>query len=819
VQQDSANASKPLTAVPDETFFRELADNSQALLWSCDARGNCTWLNDQWSEKTGLTMEQLQGRGWRETIHPEDLGELERKIQQSARSGRPCSAELRLLTKAGYRRINAQSSPRLDERGELRGFFATGTDIDSSYRVESALRALATVRTAPSVEETLFPLTKAMAETFDVSFAGIARLFERDGEPWAEMVAGFDSEGPTENFEYRLEGTPCGEACREEYLRVDRELLAAFPDAEGARAFQAESYVGLRVYDSAGAPIGLVMLVGREPLETDLDLHPTMMLFGTRAAAELERARTEADLRAASQRAERANQAKSEFLANMSHEIRTPLNGMLGMNQLLMETELDPEQRSYAELMLSSGQGLLALLNNVLDLSKIQADRLELEQIDFDLRQMLEECCELQVGPCHAKDLDLSFCIAPELPARVVGDPGRLRQVLLNLVTNAIKFTAEGEVEVLVTRDVSGLLRFEVRDTGIGIPEHAHKTLFRQFTQVDTSITRKYGGTGLGLAICSLLVEAMGGEIGLESTLGAGTTFWFTAELEDAQCEAPKPLDYESLAGTRAAVFSHRPSILRSLVGSLERLEIQMTQCLAAATLEDQLASELPAQLLILDHDSLSPGELAHARTIAAEHGVPCITLIRPGERACPRGAPAWSELAKPIRLHALTDAVRSALGKPRGRLCSKGRQPQLEHQAAQVGDRAPRVLLVEDNPVNRLVATRLLQRMHVTVECAVHGLEALEALGASEFDLVLMDCQMPEMDGLQATQAWRELESRTGEHLPIIALTAGAMSGDRQRCLEVGMDDYIAKPFRAEDLLRAVNEWSSWQRSRRRAG
>ncbi len=805
----------------EDEFFRELANNSQALLWSCDPRGACTWVNDQWTLKTGLPVEQLLGRGWRDAVHPDDLGELERKIEQAVTRRRACAVEIRLLTTEGYRRIAVQSSARLDESGELLGFFATGSDIDAHYRVETALRALATVRTASSVEETLRPLTKAMAETFGMTFAGIARLFERDGEPWAEMVAGMDEDGPTEKLEYRLAGTPCGEACREEYLRIDRDLSSAFPEAECALVRQPESYVGLRIYDSAGLPIGLVMLTGREPLETDLDLYPTLMLFGTRAASELERARTEADLRAARERAEAASRAKSEFLANMSHEIRTPLNGMLGMNQLLLETELDSEQRSFAELMLSSGQSLLALLNDVLDLSKIQAEHLELESIEFELRRLLEECCELQAGPCATKGLDLCFHIDPSVPTHVTGDPARLRQVLLNLVTNAIKFTDEGEVELLVTPDAGAAdrLRFSVRDTGIGIPEHAHTKLFKQFSQVDTSTTREYGGTGLGLAICSLLVDAMGGEIHVESTQGAGSTFWFTAQLADSGGEAPKPLDYESLAGTSAFVLSRSASLLRSLSGSLLSLEVQAWECSSVAALEAQLAQGAPQQLLFLDRGSFSQADEARCRALALQHGVPIIELVRQRERGQDSDANPGRELSKPVRLRSLLETTRRALGKPQGRLCSKGLTAQLPKHAALVGDRAPRVLLAEDNAVNRMVAVKLLERMQVTLEFATNGREALEALESGDFDLVLMDCQMPEMDGFQATVAWRERERASGRHIPIIALTAGAMSGDRQRCLEAGMDDYLSKPFRAEDLLRAVNDWSNWQRAQRRAG
>lgn len=602
-----------------------------------------------------------------------------------------------------------------------------------------------------------------------------------------------------------------------DYLRAEDEVLAAVQNGGQARSFETDR---MRK-DGSIVPVSLTVspirgekgVIGIASIEQDIT---------ARRAAE-------AELLAAREAALESSRLKSEFLATMSHEIRTPMNGVIGLTTLLLDTPLDETQRKYAEGVQTAAGALLTLINDILDFSKLEAGKIDLDTMPFDPQDLMEEVASLLAEPAQGKGLELIAYCHPDVPAQLVGDAGRIRQVLLNLASNAVKFTASGEVAIRVTLEDqdarTALVRFEVSDTGIGIDPADHSRMFDSFSQADASTTRRYGGTGLGLAICRRLTEVMGGDIGLTSTPGKGSTFWFSLRLPIAEAPGwvPGRTVPSQLEGLRVLVVDDNATNRFVLESQLKTWGLRPEPVADARTALDRsqhaAAEGKPFDIAVLDMfmPDMDGLELAHKLSSDSElRGIRLMMLTSASQvsktEMTEAGISEW--LTKPVRGSELYDRLmRLVAESPKARPASALTPPPKPDRPSK-----GRILVVEDNAVNQLVACEMVAKLGYVAEVASDGAEAISAIASRAYAAVLMDCHMPVMDGFEATRAIRARE-KGSDHLPIIAMTAGAQDEDRERCLAAGMDDYLSKPVGLAALVETLNRWVPGEETRTAIG
>jgi two-component system sensor histidine kinase/response regulator len=758
---------------------------SRDLVCTAGFDGYFKQLNAAWTETLGWSEEELRARPFVEFVHDEDRARTEEQTAGLAMGGVTVDFVNRYATKDGGWRWIEWSSMAIVEEGLI---YASARDVTQRRVIEAAL-------------ERSDHRTRQIVETAHDAFISIdARGLITGWNPQAEASFGW---ARRDALGRELAATIIPERDRAAHRRGIEHFLAT---GEGP-------VLGRRLELTA------LHRDGRE-FPVELTISPIEMEQGYAFNAFLrditERRGAEAELALARDQALEASRMKSMFVANVSHEIRTPMNGVIGMSELLLDTELDEEQREYAEAISASGEALLTIIDDILDFSKIEAGKLELDPTDFDLREAIERACGMLAARAHEKGLELAVAIDPEVPALVHADSARLRQVLTNLVANAIKFTAEGEVVVRVSaapaRDSDALVRVEVSDTGIGIEREALEQLFEPYAQADGSTTRKYGGTGLGLAISRQLIELMGGSVGAESEPGKGSSFWFELSMPRAEAGTGAPQEEPSLAGLRVLVVDDNATSRRILERQLSSWQMSCEVADGAAhavqLLESAAVAGIPFALVLLDLNMPDVDGYELARTIRATpalRGMRLVLLSSSGGRSgAPQEGALDGVLVKPVRQSRLYEEIQAVIAGERTD-APRVRAPQPAGSPRR--GPIPAILVVEDTLINQAVAAHMLERCGFEAQVAENGRRALEALSKRTYAAVLMDCQMPELDGYETTREIRRLE-QGGRHMPVIAMTANAMQGERERCLAAGMDDYLTKPLRQQALKDTLARW-----------
>jgi two-component system, sensor histidine kinase and response regulator len=834
VPESGGAVSAPVPFNPQtEGDLREFIDLSLNLVCIAGTDGYFKHINPAWEATFGYTREDLVSRPYLEFVHPDDREATAAEAAKIAAGCNTLSFENRYRCKDGSYRWLLWSAVVRAERGLI---YAIAADITERKREEARLAAQHAVTRvlaeAPTLASATPRILEAICGSLSWSVGAIWRADQKEKvlrcvETWhmpSARVKQFDQSTHSVTFA-RGVGLPGRVWAQTQPAWIeDVTHDANFPRASIAAQEGLRSAFGFPILLGAEV-LGVLEFFSHQIQQPDHELLEMMSAIGSQLGQFIERKEAEdalrvyaRDLETARKRAEEATRAKSEFLANISHEIRTPMNAMIGMTELALATRITREQREYLNAIQSSADGLLSLVNDLLDFSKIEARKLQLDNVGFNLRDVLEDTMRVLAPRAGQKGLELACHIQRDVPDALVGDPLRLRQVVINLVGNAIKFTERGEVVLRVETESPGdgnaLLRFSVVDTGIGIPPDKQAMIFEAFSQADSSTSRRYGGTGLGLAISTQLVELMGGRLSVESQLGRGSTFQFAMPFEVQQPGLKKPpARWGTLTNLPVLIVDDNATnrrILEEVLTNWHMCPVAVEGGTSAlATLEKSLHADQSFAVVLLDGHMPGIDGFAVAHRISQDRRYTGIKLVmltsagQPEDVALCRRLGISAYLTKPIKQSELFDVIISAIGEPGG---EKPRAPR-PARAARRPQRKLHVLLAEDNQVNQLLATRIFKRLghHVTV--VSNGREALSAVRGGRFDLVAMDVQMPEMDGLDATAAIRAWEKTTGTHTPILAMTAHAMKGDRERCLAAGMDGYTSKPIRIGELEDAISQ------------
>ena len=900
----------------------------------------------------GYVLEEIQlSRAWWQAgIHPADLGRIRNQLNENLSRGQDFVGEYRFRHKAGhYLDVWDRGRVVQDASGKVIRMVGSMVDVSEQKRVEKALRAIAEGISSSTDVSFFRSLVRHLASALGTKYAFVAEIVDEKAAEKIERVrtvAIWSGEEHAENSEYDLAGTSCENVVSKGFCFYASGVQQQFPEDSLIKEMGAESYLGTPLLDSSGRPIGVLAVLHTEPMADEFDLRSILRVFAVRAAAELERKRTEEALQQSEERfrsifenasagmatvspdgrylqvnpafcgwlgysekellgmnvldvthpedfekthsvlrevaagrrpvielekryvrkdgqevwghisaawlfssdgeplygvsliqdvTERKRaledlaqardaaleqaKLKSQFLANMSHEIRTPMNGVLGYLGLLLSRAFadEREMMEFIQGAKSSAESLLTLINDILDFSKIEAGKLSIDSLEFDLRSVVEDTASLLAPKAEQKDLELACLVEFGVPLALKGDPTRLRQVLINLAGNAVKFTEKGEIVIraslLEENEKNARIRFSVKDTGIGIPAEKHHLLFQSFTQIDGSSTRRFGGTGLGLAISKQLVELMKGEIGFQSEPGKGSEFWFEVSLSKNLAVRPRLANADIRNAAILIVDDNgvnRDILCRmvesfgcrafSASGSVEAMKVLQQQLalgdpIRAAIIDFQMPEENGEELAkkIKSHAALEPTFLVLLTSVGTR-----------GDAARAKAAGFAAYLHKPVRQSQLLEAIAAVLGRSNE---GEAEQPLITRHWLEEAKRGGSILLAEDNQVNQAVAEAVLTRAGYTVVSVKDGREAVEVLSVRDFDLVLMDVQMPEMDGMEATLEIRKMPVEKSK-IPIIAMTAHALSGDREKCLEVGMSDYVSKPIEPVELKEVVERW-----------
>ncbi len=800
-----------------ERQYQQIIENAGDIIYQTDRHGRIIYVNRTTEETLGFSKGEITGKHYLDFVRPDFLMSTETLYRQQFQKKIPETYyEFPAKTKDQEELWLGQNVTLLLERDRIVGFQAIARDITDRVFAQQALNQR---------EEFLRVLIES-APVGIITVDAQSHMIKTVNPATAAMFGAVPEEIIGKSCHQYLCPAQKG-ACPitdlgREVDNVERVLLRA----DGQKIPVLKTVRRLQIKGEDRLIECFVDLTKQKGMEEELCQRTAELVAMNR---ELEHAIGRSNEMALE--AEIANQAKSEFLANMSHEIRTPMNGVIGMTGLLLDTELTQEQRQYAEVVRGSAESLLAIINDILDFSKIEAGKFDLEMLDFNLRTLVDDFGVLLAVKAQEKGLEFACAVAPDVPVFLRGDSGRLRQVLMNLAGNACKFTAEGEVAVQVDLESDTgdevLLRFSIRDTGIGIPKDKQALLFESFRQLDTSTTRKFGGTGLGLSISKYLVEMMGGEIVVESELGKGATFWFTARLaKQPEREQNPSSNLKELVGVKMLVVDDNATNRQILNRQLEAWGVRKATAADGPTalkmLDEASKHGDPFSLAILDLQMPGMDGEALGRAIRGDEGLKETFLImmtslgRQGDSQRFREIGFSATLTKPVRQAELFDSLVGVLTDSR---------PPLEKRAAARGTRGfengryrgrVRILLAEDNITNQRVAMGILGKRGYRVDVVVNGQEALRALRDIPYDLVLMDVQMPEMDGLEATQAIRSGRAPIPDpRVPIIAMTAHALKSDRDRCLAAGMDDYLAKPVTPQGLGEIIEKWLPGQAER----